>query len=176
MDASLAKNNIRSSKNFSAPIDEPLFRDIQEKVSNKLNVPIENQEPPELLHYDKGGFYISHYDDAFFHDTYDKIFKKFNGYRIYTTYIYLNDVDEGGETSFNNLGFKIKPKKGTAIIWRNINNSCNEVHPCSLHEAIPVKSKDKWGLTIWSRNIPPFNKSINYYRYEILNKLNLLKE
>ena len=31
--------------------------------------------------------------------------------------VYLNDVEEGGETEFLYQKLKIKPKKGTVVIW-----------------------------------------------------------
>jgi hypothetical protein len=31
--------------------------------------------------------------------------------------VYLNDVDEGGETEFLYQQVKIKPKRGTVVIW-----------------------------------------------------------
>ena len=170
-------NQIRTSENFRVILNDPLFIDIREKVSNKLNIPVENQEPPVLLHYNENGFYKQHYDDHFFNDVNDKILKKLEGCRLYTTYIYLNDVNEGGETSFNNIGVKVKPKKGAAIFWRNINDSSDIVHPCALHEAIPVKKGEKWGLTIWSRSKKCMEP--NYYKklkYDILKKLNLYTE
>ena len=31
--------------------------------------------------------------------------------------VYLNDVEEGGETEFLYQQVKLKPKKGTVVIW-----------------------------------------------------------
>ena len=42
------------------------------------------------------------------------------GQRTWTTMIYLNDVEEGGETYFKYLNLKIKPKKGLLIGWNNL--------------------------------------------------------
>ena len=38
------------------------------------------------------------------------------GPRILTFFLYLSDVEEGGETVFTNLGIKVKPKRGRALI------------------------------------------------------------
>ena len=43
------------------------------------------------------------------------------GQRTLTCMIYLNDVESGGETEFTKLGLIIKPKKGTIVIWNNLN-------------------------------------------------------
>ena len=49
----------------------------------------------------------------------DKESKK-NGLRTYTMMIHLNNVEEGGETRFNNIEKEIEPKQGRAIIWNNL--------------------------------------------------------
>ena len=38
-----------------------------------------------------------------------------SGVRILTVFLYLNDVEEGGETVFDNL--EIKPKQGTLVVF-----------------------------------------------------------
>ncbi len=38
-------------------------------------------------------------------------------HRVLTFMTYLNDVEEGGETSFHYYGINVKPKKGKTIIW-----------------------------------------------------------
>ena len=38
-------------------------------------------------------------------------------HRIFAWMIYLNDVDDGGMTSFPHYGIKIKPARGKVIIW-----------------------------------------------------------
>ena len=38
-------------------------------------------------------------------------------HRIFVFMTYLNDVDEGGSTYFNNYDLEIKPKKGLTLIW-----------------------------------------------------------
>ena len=42
------------------------------------------------------------------------------GQRTWTTMIYLNDVEKGGETYFKHLKLKIKPEKGLLIAWNNL--------------------------------------------------------
>jgi prolyl 4-hydroxylase len=39
----------------------------------------------------------------------------------YTVVIYLNDVEQGGETVFPKLGASFKPQRGSAVIWNNLN-------------------------------------------------------
>jgi hypothetical protein len=43
--------------------------------------------------------------------------EKFLSERIFIVMTYLNDVEEGGETQFLYSDLKLKPKKGTMVIW-----------------------------------------------------------
>ena len=54
--------------------------------------------------------------------------------------IYLNDIEEGGETEFLYQQLKIKPKRNTGVIW-----SGGFTH---LHRGNPP-SKTKYILTGW---------------------------
>ena len=38
-------------------------------------------------------------------------------HRLFAWMTYLNDVDDGGKTSFNHYGIKIKPETGKTLIW-----------------------------------------------------------
>ena len=58
---------------------------------------------------------------------------------VYT--IYLNDVEEGGETEFLHFSQRVKPKKGRIVIW-----------PASfpyVHRGNPPLSGEKYILTSW---------------------------
>jgi len=46
--------------------------------------------------------------------------------RTFAVIIYLNDVDEGGETEFPNFNIKVKPEKGKVLIF-----PCNYLFPHS---------------------------------------------
>ncbi len=55
--------------------------------------------------------------------------------------IYLNDVDEGGETVFPDFNITIKPKKGTILFF-----PANFVY---THKANPAISNDKYVVVTW---------------------------
>ena len=54
---------------------------------------------------------------------------------------YLNDVKEGGETEFYHQKIKIKPKKGTAVIWPSFYTH--------LHKGNVPVSNNKYILNVW---------------------------
>ena len=65
-----------------------------------------------------------------------------NAYRSFVYSIYLNDVEEGGETEFLHFSKRVKPKIGRIVIW-----------PAAfpyLHRGNPPLSGDgKYILTSW---------------------------
>lgn len=144
-------NKVRTSQQYwISKNDNSLLEDISKRVSTKIKIPQEYQEKIQILHYNTGQFYKKHYDACIDKTKNCNEDFELRGPRDITTFIYLNNVNEGGETSFNNVGIKVKPKKGTAIFWRNLDDSKTERHPCSLHQALPPKG-EKWAMTIWSR-------------------------
>lgn len=71
--------------------------------------------------------------------------------RRWTILVYLNDDFIGGETEFPNLQRKIKPSKGSAILFSNIGDDGCE-HPMSLHAGLPVTTGTKFIANIWIRD------------------------
>ena len=65
--------------------------------------------------------------------------------RVISWLVYLNDVDEGGETEFLYQGFRQKATKGTLVIW-----------PAAFthtHRGNPPYSNEKYVITGWA-NFP----------------------
>ena len=61
--------------------------------------------------------------------------------RAFAYTIYLNDVEEGGETEFLHFSKRVKPKKGRIVIW-----------PAAfpyLHRGNPPLSGEKYIITSW---------------------------
>ena len=64
--------------------------------------------------------------------------------------IYLNDVEEGGETDFLTLQKTITPVKGTAVVWKNSDGTGSE-NPAALHAGLPIIKGKKVIITKWFR-------------------------
>ena len=79
-----------------------------------------------------------------------------NDKRCLTWMVYLNDVNEGGETEWLYQQLKIKPKRGTVVIWPT-----GFTH---LHRGNPPMS-NKYIVTGWfSSNYD--GDEIKFYKYE----------
>ena len=147
-------NDRTSTQTWFQREDDPIFEKISDKVSKICNYPVENQESIQVLHYEPGQHYKPHYDACI--DGSEECKNDANnngGHRVCTFLIYLNDVAEGGETSFPNYyGLKIKPKTGKAVYFDNLDKTQTERHPCSLHWANKPKNNcEKWAMNIWVR-------------------------
>jgi prolyl 4-hydroxylase len=72
------------------------------------------------------------------------------GPRILTFFLYLSDVEEGGETVFPTLDIKVKPKRGRALIWPSVlNDNPEEQDPRTTHAAAPVIKGKKYAANAW---------------------------
>ena len=69
--------------------------------------------------------------------------------RVLAWMTYLNDVEEGGETSFVIQNIKIKPKKGLTLIWPS-----DWTH---THKGLPAPNQTKQIITGWFNFASPMN-------------------
>lgn len=79
-----------------------------------------------------GGYHVWHYESG----------SRDHSNRLLTWILYLNDVEEGGETEFLYYPMRVKPKAGTLIIW-----------PAAFthaHRGNPPISNQKYIVTGWT--------------------------
>ena len=145
-------NDYRTSKTSDLNyFKDPFYLNIDKKISNLMNLEPFFGETMQAQKYEVGEYYKEHYDffSPFNHEF--KTYCEWMGQRTWTTMVYLNDVEEGGETYFKYLNLKIKPKKGLLIAWNNlyINGFPNYK---TMHEALPPKKGSKYIITKWWRS------------------------
>jgi prolyl 4-hydroxylase len=123
---------------------------IKNIISEKTNLPIENQENIHIVRYNIGGEYKEHQD--FFHPNTNYYESQMirGGQRKYSALIYLNDNFVGGETYFPKIDYKVKPENGKLVIWENVNND-GSLNYNSLHAGLPVINGEKWICIVWVR-------------------------
>uniref|UniRef100_A0A5B7AKR6 procollagen-proline 4-dioxygenase n=2 Tax=Davidia involucrata TaxID=16924 RepID=A0A5B7AKR6_DAVIN len=141
---------------------DKIIRDIEKRIADFTFIPVEHGEGLQVLHYEVGQKYESHYD--YFLDEFNT---KNGGQRIATVLMYLSDVEEGGETIFpaaeanfssvpwwNELsecgkkGLAVKPKMGDALLFWSMRPDAT-LDPTSLHGGCPVIKGNKWSSTKW---------------------------
>jgi len=72
------------------------------------------------------------------------------GQRALTAMVYLNDVEEGGETDFPRLDIAIRPRAGTLVVWNNADRN-GVPNPLTAHAGNPVIRGAKYIVTKWYR-------------------------
>lgn len=160
---SIAKKNLTKTTTLGEEIDgyrvaqgtflkpiKKVVKDVVNKVSDLIKIPINRFEDLHVVEYNIGGEYKDHHD--FFHENEEYYIDEMErgGQRIITAIMYLNDDFEGGETNFPSYGKKVTPKKGKLILWTNVDEYGN-VDFNSLHAGLPVINGTKYIAVIWIR-------------------------
>ncbi|MGA9854166.1 MAG: 2OG-Fe(II) oxygenase [Gammaproteobacteria bacterium] len=149
------KTNMRtsSSMNYQLSMYDMVVGYICRCLSSLVDMPASHAEPISVLRYLPGEEYKPHYDYFAVDERGKPQIQDTNGQRIVTVFMYLNNVDEGGETEFPRLAIKVLPEKGKAVAFLNC-DAKGQPDPDSLHAGLPVISGEKWLATLWFRERP----------------------
>ncbi len=130
-------------------IDESLLRhrsDLRYDIASHHSI----AESLQVIRYKKGQKYTPHHDFV-----YPDMQNRYQPTRFATFLLYLNEVEEGGETTFPRAitkdrhdGVVITPKPGKAVLFYNILPDGN-VDDLSQHGAQTVKAGEKWAANLW---------------------------
>lgn len=126
---------------------------LDRRIAELMNWPLECGEGIQVLNYKPGAEYKAHFD--YFPPEQvqrDPTFSR-SGQRVATLVMYLNDVEQGGETCFPEIGLSVLPKQGSAAYFAYA-NSLGQVDPLTLHAGAPVIAGEKWIATKWMRQRP----------------------
>jgi prolyl 4-hydroxylase len=145
----LLSNDSRISKQCWLTDDNPLIKDISDRVTKFTNT-TGKQEQLQVVNYPKGGFFSPHYDACEGDESYCSRMNGSDGPRLLTVLLYLNDNFDGGETVFPKINKSVKPKKGKAVIFKNVDEH-GVIITQALHGGEPIKSGEKWIANKWIR-------------------------
>lgn len=137
---------------YSGDLDpyDSFVKGIGRRIDDLLGLPSEVGEAIQGQRYLPGQQFKPHNDWFYTTEKYWKDERKRGGQRSWTTMAFLNDVEEGGETHFTQIGIKIEPKPGVLLIWNNAlpDGSPNED---TMHAGTPVVKGAKYIITKWYR-------------------------
>ncbi|WP_205174729.1 2OG-Fe(II) oxygenase [Rossellomorea pakistanensis] len=133
-----------SSSMFFQENENDFVSKIEKRLSHIMNIPVEHGEGLQILNYKIGQEYKAHFD--FF----SSVNKPVSNPRISTLVMYLNDVEEGGETFFPKLKFSVSPQKGMAVYFEYFYDD-QTLNDLTLHGGAPVMNGSKWAATQWMR-------------------------
>ncbi len=137
---------------------DPILTNIENRIASYTQVPVEYGEALQVLNYGVGAEFIPH------HDYFERdcpghvIHLEQQGQRLATLIMYLNTVEDGGETIFPEAKVVVKPIKGNAVLFYNCTPDGKE-DPLTLHAGTPVHKGEKWIVTKWLRERPYFEQS-----------------
>lgn len=138
----------RTSSTAVLTDNDPVVASVNKKMYDELGIEPQFSEPTQGQIYEVGQEF-RHHQDAFGKEAYHNHCLS-SGQRTWTFMIYLNDVEEGGETDFPTIQKTFLPTKGTAVVWKNSNGTGTE-NPAALHAGLPVKKGKKVIITKWFR-------------------------
>jgi len=125
--------------------------DLVLRIADIVGISLENAESLQVVHYGPTQEYSPHYDAWVAESDSGKRCMERGGQRLVTCLLYLNDVAEGGGTSFPKLDMEIRAKKGRMVIFHNCQPGQTLRHPNSLHGGMPVIEGEKWACNLWFR-------------------------
>jgi prolyl 4-hydroxylase len=134
---------------FALNADEFISR-LDRRIAAVMNMPVENGEGLQILHYHTGGQYTPHYDYFAPSEPGSAPHIANGGQRVATLIMYLNDVADGGTTIFPEMRLQVGPKKGGAVYFEYC-NSRGQLDRLTLHGGTPVLAGEKWIATKWMR-------------------------
>ncbi|XP_048020739.1 prolyl 4-hydroxylase subunit alpha-2-like [Megalobrama amblycephala] len=133
----LGVSNIRTSQSVFLEEDNTVLARISQNIADITGLSMESSEYLHVQNYGIGGRFDPHYD----------AWDVENG-RIATFLIYMSDVEIGGATVFPKVGVALKPKKGSAVFWYNLQKN-GRVHNDTQHAGCPVLVGNKWVANKW---------------------------
>lgn len=137
---------------YSGDLDphDSFVRGISRRIDDILGLDPKVGEAIQGQRYLPGQQFKPHNDWFYTTEKYWLSERKRGGQRSWTAMVFLNDVEEGGETHFTHIGIKIEPKPGVLLIW---NNALPDGRPNedTMHAGTPVVKGSKYIITKWYR-------------------------
>ena len=134
----------------------PEMQQICQRIGKLIHCDYRYFEDFQVIHYNVSEEYKYHYDAYDKNETikYTKFCSE-RGNRIGTVLVYLNDVEEGGETGFDSIDdskepLLVKAKKGRLVLFKNLNPD-GSLNKKSRHAGLPIKKGEKWAFNLWLR-------------------------
>ncbi|WP_306171875.1 2OG-Fe(II) oxygenase [Variovorax sp. KK3] len=128
--------------------ENPVVARLEQRIATLLRWPLEFGEGLQILRYSPGAQYRPHYDYFDPSEPGTPTILRRGGQRVATLVMYLQEPDQGGATTFPDVGLEVAPKRGTGVFF-----SYDRPDPGTrtLHGGAPVLSGEKWVATKWLR-------------------------
>ena len=144
------REDYRTSYSGDLKRTESVAMMIDRRIADLLGIDVSWGERAQGQRYHPGQQYKGHWDWFSTDSGYWETEKKRGGQRSWTAMAYLNNVEEGGETEFTELGISIEPQQGALLIWNNAHPD-GTPNKNTIHAAKPVEKGVKYVVTKWFR-------------------------
>lgn len=151
----LLTNDVRTSSSmfFQLSLYDFIAGLALRQIAHLAGHDIAQAEPLAVLRYLPGQQYKPHFDYFVSRGNREELVDGRGGQRQTTLFVYLNDVEAGGETDFPLLHASVLPAQGKAVKFVNL-DAHGEPDTRTLHAGKPVIRGEKWLLTVWFRQRP----------------------
>lgn len=128
--------------------ENPIVARLEQRLATLLQWPLEFGEGLQILRYSPGAQYRPHYDYFDPGEPGTPTILRRGGQRVATLVMYLQEPEQGGGTTFPDVGLEVAPKRGTGVFF-----SYDRPDPATrtLHGGAPVLVGEKWVATKWLR-------------------------
>lgn len=135
---------------FFRLLETPFIARLDQRISQLMNSPVDHGEGLQVLRYGPGSQSTPHFDFLVPSNAANERSLARSGQRIGSLVIYLNDVPNGGETVFPEVGLSVAPCRGHAVYFEYC-NGLSQLDYLTLHAGAPVIQGEKWAVTKWMR-------------------------
>jgi prolyl 4-hydroxylase len=127
---------------------------LQQRIATLTRLMLAGMEACTILRYGPGEEFKPHVDYFDVSNPENARIIAAEGQRVLTFLIYLNTDYSGGETEFQQLGWRYRGGKGDALWFVNVNPDFSP-NPRTLHAGLPPVSGEKWLFSQWIRGRLP---------------------
>ena len=137
---------------YSGDLDpyDPFVTGISRRIDDLLGMNPVCGEAIQGQRYLPGQEFKPHNDWFYTTEKYWEFERKRGGQRCWTAMAFLNEVEEGGDTHFTEVGIKIAPKPGVLLVWNNAKPD-GTPNIDTMHAGTPVVKGSKYVITKWYR-------------------------
>ena len=140
----------RTSTSGNVDRNNPFVHMLESRIDALLGIPHGYGETMQGQRYLVGQEFKYHLDLFWTKADYWKKEVKQGGQRSITAMCFLNDVIEGGDTAFTEIGIAVPPERGKLLIWNN-HSPAGQPNEMTMHAGTPVLKGKKYIITKWYR-------------------------